>query len=205
MLSYNPFRIIPSNLQMNPVVKAFIISEAFFWGAWNFITPIAAIFVLKDIKGGNVELAAFGYSSYLMSRVFFELLCGKFLIKTTDRKKFSSALIGMTIVSAGYIGFAASQSILELFAFYIVLGMGLGISTPAKNALFSIHLDKNKETTEWSIADAVNFVADAIAISIGGIIAGKFGFQALFLMAALVNGFSLIPYLLYVKKVYGEI
>ena len=34
----------PSHFQVNPVVKAFIVSESFLWSAYNFIVPIFAIF-----------------------------------------------------------------------------------------------------------------------------------------------------------------
>lgn len=30
----------PTHFKVNPVVKAFIISEAFLWSAYNFIIPI---------------------------------------------------------------------------------------------------------------------------------------------------------------------
>ncbi|MBI2622736.1 MAG: hypothetical protein HYW64_01440 [Candidatus Levybacteria bacterium] len=48
----------PSHFQINPVVKAFIVSETFLWSAWNFVTPIFAIFVVSNIEGGNVQIAA---------------------------------------------------------------------------------------------------------------------------------------------------
>lgn len=184
---------------INPVIKAYIISEVLLWSAWNFIAPIAAIFVTTNIKGGNVEVAAASYSIYLTSRVLFELLSGRFLAKTNDRIKFLVSISGISLMSISYIGFAFSHDILTLGLFYTLLGMGLGLASPAKNSLFSIHLDKSKEASEWGVADATAFLGMAIAGVVGGIIAKQYGFQALFILAAILNLISIIPYLLRIK------
>lgn len=185
---------------MNPVIKAYIISEVLLWSAWNFIAPIAAIFVTTNIKGGNVEVAAASYSIYLTSRVLFELLSGRFLAKTKDRTKFIVSIAGIALMSISYVGFAFSQDIISLGLFYILLGMGLGTASPAKNSLFSMHLDKSQESSEWGIADATAFLGMAIAGVIGGMIAKQYGFQSLFILAALVNILSIIPYYMMLKK-----
>src|SRR3989344_5423131 len=119
----------PSHFQVNPVVKAFIISETLLWSAYNFIVPIFAIFV-----------------------------------------------------------------------FYGMAGVGLGIGSPAKHALFSTHLDKDKEPTEWGVYDATHFFSMALAGVVGGFIASQYGFQILFFLASAVNLLGTIPYLLYIRS-----
>lgn len=189
----------PSHFQINPIVKAFIISEAFLWSSWNFVTPIFAVFVINSIDGGNVQIAGMGFSVYLISRVIFELVSGKYLAHSTDRKKFIVTIFGMVMISAAYLGFAFADSIMSLFIFYGVAGFGLGIASPAKNSVFSIHLDKNKEATEWGIADAVTFIGMALAAAVGGFIAQQYGFSSLFFIAAALNLVGTIPYLLQLK------
>lgn len=187
----------PSHFQINPFVKAYIISELFLWSAWEFVMPIFALFVVSDIAQGNVQTAAFGYSIYLITRVLFELISGRYLYKTGDRKKLLIAIGGIFCLSIAYIGFSFSTSIIMLFSFYFVLGMGLGIASPAKNAIFSIHLDKNKESTEWGITDATSFTCMALATAFGGFFVHQFGFRPLFLLAAIINLLSIIPYALH--------
>jgi predicted MFS family arabinose efflux permease len=77
--------------------------------------------------------------------------------------------------------------------------MGLGIASPIKNSLFATHLDKNKETTEWGIYDAVTFVGMASTAALGGFIASSYGFNFLFVIAAIVNFIGILPYLLYIR------
>jgi len=185
---------------MNPVVKAFIISEIFLWSSWNAIVPIFAIFAATKIPGGNTEIAASSFSSYLIVRVIFELISGRYLAKSKEMQKFIISIAGIVLISLGYIGFAMTKDIYSLFIFYSVIGVGLGIASPAKNSLFSSHLDKDKEVTEWSIYDGFVFMGMAMSATIGGFVANRYGFIFLFYLVATTNLLSIIPYILYAKR-----
>ena len=190
----------PSDFHINAVVRAFIISEIFLWSSWNAIIPIFAIFAATKIPGGNTEIAASSFSAYLIVRVIFELASGKYLSKSTDAQKFAMSILGIVLISLGYVGFALTKNVSSLFIFYGVIGMGLGIASPAKNCLFSSHLDKDKEVTEWSIYDGFVFMGMAMSATIGGFIANRYGFTFLFYLVAVTNLLSVIPYLLYAKN-----
>jgi predicted MFS family arabinose efflux permease len=190
----------PSHFHMNPVVKSFIISEIFLWSSWNAIIPIFAIFAATKIPGGNTEVAASSFSAYLIVRVIFELISGKYLSKSNDSQKFTMAIIGIILISVGYLGFAMTKNIASIFIFYGVVGMGLGIASPAKNCLFSSHLDKDKEVTEWSMYDGFVFMGMAMSAAIGGFVANRYGFSFLFYLVAITNLISIIPYILYARK-----
>ncbi|KKQ29699.1 MAG: hypothetical protein A3H17_00800 [Candidatus Levybacteria bacterium RIFCSPLOWO2_12_FULL_37_14] len=190
----------PSDFHMNPVVKAFIISEIFLWSSWNAIIPIFAIFAATKIPGGNTEIAAASFSTYLIVRVIFELISGRYLSKSTDIQKFIISIIGIILMSVGYVGFALTKNVSSLFLFYGVIGMGLGIASPAKNSLFSSHLDKDKEVTEWSVYDGFVFMGMAMSATIGGFVANRYGFTFLFYLVAITNLLSIIPYILYAEK-----
>jgi MFS family permease len=191
---------LPSHFSVNQIVRAYIISESFVWSAWNLVIPILAIFVVDNIKGGSIQTAASAYSIYLLTRVVFELICGKILVKTNDSKKYTIALMGIVILGFSYLFFSISQSVSTLLIGYMVAGLGLGLSAPAKNALFSIHIEKNKEATDWSIADAVTFGCMALASALGGFFVSVYGFQVLFAIAAAVNFLGAIPFILFIYK-----
>ena len=99
----------PSHFQVNPVVKAFIVSEIIFWSSWNAIMPIFAIFVANKVTGGSTEIAASSFSAYLIARVILEPLSGKYLCKSSEFKKFVISIIGIILVSLGYLGFAFTR------------------------------------------------------------------------------------------------
>lgn len=187
----------PSHFKINKIVKAFIISETLLWSAWNFITPIFGIFVISNIQSGSIQTAASAYSAHLIARVIVEIFTGRFLKGSTDSDKLVLSILGMILISAAYIGLSISKTLDILFVFYIVSGVGFGIASPAKNSLFSMHLDKNKESTEWGLYDAVTFIGVALATALGGFIATEYGFGPLFLIASFVNLLAIIPYLFF--------
>ena len=188
---------LPSHFKVNKIVRSFIISETLLWSAWNFITPIFGIFIITNIHGGSIETAATAYSVHLIARVILEVLTGKFLKGSTDEDKLILSILGMILISASYIGFSISSTITALFGFYIVAGIGFGIASPAKNSLFSMHLDKDKESSEWGLYDAVTFIGVALTTILGGFIATRYGFGPLFLLASFVNLLAIIPYLFF--------
>lgn len=193
-----------SHFHINPLIKAFIISETFLWSAWNFIMPIIAIFATSNIVGGNVEIAASAFSVHLIVRVIFELISGRYLSTSKEIDKFLATILGILLISFSYFGFALTGTVIFLYIFYGIAGMGLGIASPAKNTLFSTHLDKNKEVFEWGVHDAVVIMGMALSAALGGFIASKYGFQALLFLASTVNLLGIVPYILYIHHKKGE-
>jgi predicted MFS family arabinose efflux permease len=190
----------PSDFHVNSVVKAFIVSEIFLWSSWNAVIPIFAIFAATKIPGGNTEIAAASFSTYLIVRVVFELISGRFLSKSSDLQKFIMSISGIIFISIGYIGFALAKDVTALFIYYGVIGMGLGIASPAKNCLFSSHLDREKEVAEWSMYDSLVFMGMAMAATVGGFVANRYGFTFLFYIVSVTNLLSIIPYVLYAER-----
>lgn len=187
----------PASFHINPLVKSFIISEAFLWSAWNFFAPIFAIFVASTIKGGSIEFAAMAFSAHLIARVLTELVESKYLPKASERQKIKITIIGLLLMSFSYVGLAFSSEIFHVFLFYSFAGIGIGIASPAKNSLFSTHLDKNKESSEWGLYDAVVLIGAALATALGGFIAAQYGFKTLFILSAVLNLIGILPYALF--------
>ena len=189
----------PIYQDINPLIRVFITSDIFLWSAWNFVIPIFAVFVTENVPGGNLEIAATAYSAFLLTRVFFELASGKYMEKADKRTKLLFAVLGIVISSISYVGFAYTKSVFFIYFFYILNGIGLGISTPPKNTLFSSNLDRGKETSEWWMYDASTYISMAVSASVGGIIANQLSFQTLFLISAFLSLFSTLPYIHYLK------
>ncbi|PJE62736.1 hypothetical protein COU88_03375 [Candidatus Roizmanbacteria bacterium CG10_big_fil_rev_8_21_14_0_10_39_6] len=191
---------LPTHFQINPLIRVYILAETILFSAYNAVIPIFAVFVTNNISGGSVEIAASSYSTYLIFRVLFEIVSGMKIAKVSDRNKILVTMLGITIVSISYIGFALSTTIWTIFIFFAVMGIGLGIASPAKNSLFSTHLDKHRETTEWAMLDAAVFTGMALSASLGGFIAMRYGFPLLFYVVAILTILSLIPYFAYLSS-----
>lgn len=66
----------PSHFTLNPIVKTYIVPEAFLWSAWDFVMPIFGIFIVTNIAGATIQSAATGYNIYLINRVISEIISG---------------------------------------------------------------------------------------------------------------------------------
>lgn len=178
----------------------YITAESLLWSAWSFINPVFGIFIIQKIPGAGIQDVAFAQSLYLVSRVVFELISGRFLLKANDKRKLMVSITGMAIVSLGFIGFVFTTSLLALYMFNFLAALGMGISTPAKSALFSLHLDKNKEATEYGISDSLIYLCMALATALGGFIVVEYGYSTLFIIASLTTLIGIIPYALCLKR-----
>src|SRR5471030_1584566 len=148
--------------QINPIIKAYIVSETFLWSAWNFVTPIFAIFA-TGLPGGSIEIAASCFSTHLISRVIFEIITGRYVARASEHKKFMATILGMSILTFAYILLSFTNTIFVLYFNCVLTGMAIGIATPSKNTLFAMHLDKNKESEEWSVLDTGVLTGVALA------------------------------------------
>ncbi len=192
----------PTHFAINPIIKYFILSETFVWSAMNFIMPIFAVFAATRVVGGSVSVAATGFSVYLVARVIFELIIGELAVKYSDKKKIKLIVLGTSLITISYIGFAFTTTVFPIYFFYAIKGIGLGVSTPIKNAFFSTHLDKKRETSEWGIHDAAVFLGMAFSAAIGGLIADNYGFSVVFFLAAGVNALGILPYFIIKPKLF---
>lgn len=192
---HNPFNgHRPSQLQINPLVKAFILSETFFWSGQNLLAPIFSVFVAQELTGGSLEAAGTAVTVYMIARILAELYIGRLLKNSTDTKKLWYAILGIIFVSACYLGMAVANTVEVVYLLQFIIGLGFGVISPAKYALFSEHLDKGKETSEWSIYDATVFGGMAFTAMLGGYIAQQNGFDTLFAISAMIMAIGAVPF-----------
>ena len=184
----------------NPYIKSFIISDGLLFSAWSLIFPLFAVFVTSNIAGGNIEVAASTVTVYFIIRIITEIISGKYLQKYSESKRLSILIAGMLLVAVAYLGFAFSKTISAIYIFWAIAGVGWGLATPTRLSLFSLHLDKNSAVTEWSVTDVINLILIAASTALGGFIATQYGFQLLFILAAIINLLGVIPFWLYKKS-----
>jgi MFS family permease len=79
------------------------------------------------------------------------------------------------------------RTVPQLFLAQAILGIGGSLANPGWYAIFTRHIDKEKEGTEWSLENVSVAFAAAAAAAVGGIIADKIGFQSLFIMVGILS------------------
>lgn len=192
----------PSHFSPNIFVKSVIISETIFWASQNLFAPIFAIFVATEISGGNIETAATTISVYWIVRILLELFSTIFFNKPKESTRLTLVIIGFLISGIAQLFFIHSESVLSVYIIYSLIGVGIGLASPQRNSLFSSHIDKDQETTEWGAYDIITFIGIALSTSLGGFIATQYGFKSLFLVSGILCLVSVIPYTLLFIKLY---
>lgn len=190
-------------IKINKIVRILILSDFLIFSATGFISPIFAIFITQQIKGGDVRIVGFAAAIYFITKSLLQIPIGIFLDKTEgERDDFYFLIFGTLLAASVPFVYVFSSLPWHIYLLQIVYGLGWACAVPPWGALFTRYIDKGKEAMEWSIESTSIGLGTGMAGALGGIIASKFGFQWLFFgvgIILLIAALVLIPLYKYVK------
>ena len=112
---------------------------------------------------------------------------GKYLDKKEgERDDLLAVIWGNILTALVALGYIFSRETWHIYFLQAVYGFGMALNIPAYTAIFSRHLDKGKEAYVWGFRGAATGIVIGIAEGVGGIIAHRFGFNVLFIAAAVI-------------------
>lgn len=158
--------------------------------------PLYAIFVEKI--GGDILNASSAWAIYTLVTGVLTIIIGR--MEDHKINKRLMIFVGYFIFAIGSIGYFFVEMPIHLFIVQAIMGIGTAIIEPAWDGLFSIFLDKGKESFEWSLWSGGINIALAIAAMIGGFIAALYGFKTLFILMFIFNIVSAFVSLEILKK-----
>ncbi|MBI3631774.1 MAG: MFS transporter [Candidatus Staskawiczbacteria bacterium] len=188
---------------INKATKVLITSDFFLNLGWGLLSPVFAIFILKNIATQDISeatrVAGFAALFYWLTKSIFEIPIGRFLDKKHGEKDdFWLMVTGTFITGLVPIGYLFSSAPWHIYFFQVIHAIGMAMTLPSWLAIFTRHIDKGKEAFEWSVETTSIGAGAGIAGGIGGIIAGIFGFNILFIFVSLFTIFSAVL-LLFIK------
>lgn len=173
---------------MNRVVKFLILSDFFIFSATGLLSPILAVFVTNQIVGGDLKVVGISSTVYLVFRAFLQLGFAKWIDKKISEKyDFALCVVGALVVSLTPIGFIFAQLPIHIYILEALNGIGFSMTLPAWYAIFTRHIDKGKEGFEWSASDTTIALGQAIAATVGGFLADKYGFNLVFIFSSALS------------------
>ena len=189
---------------VNKVIRAIIYWDLYFNSAWGLINPVFAVFVVRNITYGNVgkaaEVAGFAALIYWILKSFLQIPIGAYLDRNHgEHDDFIFTLIGTVICGLVPIGYIFSSLPEHIYLLQVFYAIGMSMLIPSSYAIFTRHIDKGKEAVEWSLDSTILGFGAGITGAVGGIIAGKFGFNVVFIIASLLNFVAAVSFLA-VKK-----
>ena len=188
---------------MNPVIRFLIVSDTVIMGAAGLLGPIFALFIEDYIVGGNEAVAGIAAGIYLLTKSIMQIPIAYVIDKIKgERDDFWLMFIFSLLIALIPLAYLFISTPLELFIVQFFLGLFTAFTFPTYMAIFTRHIDKKKEGTEWGVYFTLVDVTSAAMAAIGGYIAASFGFHSLILLVVIfsvLGSFLLLPVRAYLR------
>ncbi|XKT74138.1 MAG: MFS transporter [Patescibacteria group bacterium UBA2163] len=188
---------------INPVIRFLIISDTALVGAAGLLAPIFALFVEDFIVGGNAAVAGIAAGVYLFSRSILQIPIAHLMDKICGERDDFWFLFSFSILfSVVPLFYLVIQTPLQLYGVQFILGLFTAFTYPAFMAIFTRHIDKGREGTEWGVYFTLTDVTSAALAVIGGYVAISAGFPVLITIVvsmSLLGALLLLPIRPYIK------
>ncbi|MBM5789901.1 MFS transporter [Candidatus Parcubacteria bacterium] len=175
-----------TQFKVNWVIKILIVSDFLIWSAQQLFAPVFALFIAGQIEGGSLETAGIAVAIYFVVRSIVEAPVGIWNDRTkAESDDLYTAFFGTMMTAFVMFGYTAMTQVWELYLGQALLGVGAAIAFPGWYSIFTRHIDKNKEAFEWSLFDTLLGLGMAGSAALGGLLATRYGFNTLFLLAGI--------------------
>ena len=174
--------------RVNKVIKYLILSDLAFWTGWGLMTPVFAIFIIQNIKGGSAFVAGIASAVFWLVRSGLRVPIGMILdSRPSERDDYFTLVAGLFIASVVPFGYIFAKTPLDIYILQGIYGLGLAMLLSGWTAIFTRHIDKGKESTEWGLdATGIGFGV-AAAGAVGGWAVTKFGFEPVFIIVGILG------------------
>jgi len=170
------------HLTPNRVIKYLVLSDLAFWTGWGLINPVFAIFVVDRIVGGSAFVVGIASAIYWIVKSLFRIPIGIFLDTCPSEKDdYFSLVAGLFITALVPFGFIFAEIPLHIYILQAFHGFGLAMSLSGWTAIFTRHIDKGRESTEWGLDATSIGLGTGIAGAVGGWAVIHFGFTPVFI------------------------
>ncbi|KKT80980.1 MAG: hypothetical protein A3B99_01525 [Candidatus Yanofskybacteria bacterium RIFCSPHIGHO2_02_FULL_44_12b] len=174
-------------MRINHVVKTLVWSDFYLESGLAFFAPIFAVFVTGQINGGSLQVVGFAAALTQICKIILEIPIAKYLDKNHgEYDDFYSMVFGSFLMSMAPFMYLFASTVNHIYIISAVYGIGLAFFVPPRFAIFSRHIDKEKENIEWTFKSIAVGIGAAGAAALGGVIAEKFGFSLVFVIAGVV-------------------
>lgn len=177
---------------INKVIKTLIFSDFVLNSGWGLIGPVFAIFLVQNIASANAtegaKIVGFASLTYWVVKSFLQIPIGKYLDKNHgERDDLWFMIIGTFLTGFVPLGYLVSSLPWHIYALQILQALGMAMTIPSWNAVFTRHIDKGQEAFEWGTTSTSLGFATGLAGAAGGILVGIFGFKILFILVGVLT------------------
>ncbi len=169
---------------MNRTIKLLMLSDIFVLTGFGLIDPILAIFIKENLVNGTIFAAGLASTLFLVTKSLIQLPFSKYVDK--HDKKLGGLIIGTFLVATVPLIYIFAKHINLIYFAQFIHGIGSGLAYPTWLGLWSTHLDKNKESFEWSLYSTLTSLGIAGTAALGAAIAEFIGFRYTFVFVGIM-------------------
>jgi MFS family permease len=151
----------------------------------GLFSPFIAVFITKSVPGGTLATVGFTAAIFSIVKSVVQIPSAKKIDETVTEADDSLMMIaGAILGTMATFGFMFVTREFHLYLLAVVNGFSAAFMMAAYYAVFSRHVDRGKESYEWSLFSIVPLtLASAAGGVIGGLFADRFGFPMTFFTA----------------------
>lgn len=173
---------------LNKIVRYLIIADVFFWFSWGILGPIFPIFIISKIEGGTPLILGISSAIYLIIRSILRIPLGIFLDKCiSERDDYFVLVTGLFISAFTPFGFIMATVPGHIYLLQIFHGIGASMFMAGWSAIFTRHIKKGKESTQWGIDSMAVGISAGIMGIVGGWLVTKYGFNIVFVISGTIG------------------
>ena len=190
----NPFKTYSLFQNVNPVIRLLIISDIMMlMSRLGLVTPIFAVFITRSISGGNLEVVGISTSIFLLAKSLLQIPASTLIDKIKgERDDFWAMFCGTIMITVAILLYTVINAPWQLYLVQLLYGAAAAFAFPSWMAIFTRHIDRKHEGLEWGLYFTMTDLATAATAAIGGVIAYRYGFTPLFVLACLISSIGLI-------------
>jgi len=190
---------------LNRVVRVLIASDFFLQAGWGLSAPIFAIFLTRQIQGGNLRMVGLAVSAYWITKSIVQPFIAHQLDKNHGEKDdFQFLVMGMYVSNLIPLGYIFSTQAWHIYLLEMIRGLAMACVIPTWAGIFTRHIDKGREAFSWSIESTGIGFAAGFAGAIGAWLASIFGFKIVFLLVSFFGIISSTFLLLIRKQIFSK-
>jgi MFS family permease len=163
-----------------------IYSDFLIFSAVGFISPIVAVYVTGQIRGGSLSVVGWSTAIYWGVKSLAQLPLSAYVDRRrNDVVTYNIMLVGsaLSVIVPLFYWLLASEA-WHVYFIEAINGLLAAMMIPTWLTLFTKHIDANREATEWALHSNAVGIGYAAAAAAGGMLADRFGFQAIFPIVA---------------------
>jgi MFS family permease len=172
--------------EINKIVLTMVYADFLLISGKGFLSPIIAVFIADQINGGSVAAVGFATMIFWVVKSAFQVPVSTYAdSKRGEDDDYRLMLLGATassVVPLLYYFFATE--VWHVYVLQAMDGVAHAFFVPQWLAIFTRHIDKHRESSEWTLHSNAIGLGFASAAAIGGVLAERFGFRVVFLLVS---------------------